>query len=47
LAGEGGDKFIDVDYDLPEAITLSKVLRFKVVADSGSVAGGICYPRLL
>ncbi|MBF9255159.1 glycoside hydrolase family 127 protein [Pontibacter sp. 172403-2] len=49
LDGSKGDRFFDVDYDLPKAITSSDpdVLQVKFVAHDGSVAGGIYYIRLL
>jgi len=45
--GAAGDKFVDVDYDLPASVLKSKKLRLKFAAEKGSVAGGIYYVRLL
>jgi hypothetical protein len=50
LDGSGGDKFFDVDYNLPEDLMkglpdVGFTLRF--AAHPGSVAGGVYYVRLL
>jgi DUF1680 family protein len=50
LNGSAADKFIDVDYELPEELLKSssdEVLKLKFEANPGSVAGGIYYVRLL
>lgn len=48
LNGEEGDRFFDVDYELPAAIAQSgDRLTLKFVAHAGSTAGGIYYVRLL
>lgn len=48
LTGEGGDSFIDVDYELPaDHARTHGPLTVKFVAHEGSTAGGIYYLRLL
>lgn len=50
LDGSSGDKFVDVDYVIPEEFfknSQGKVLNVKFVAHPGSVAGGVYYIRLL
>jgi hypothetical protein len=47
LNGVEGDRFYDVDYDLPQGLIKEKALTVKFVANEGSVAGGIYYVRLL
>lgn len=50
LDGAGGDKFIDVDYTLPQELVnkfSGKPLKVKFVAHPGSIAGGVYYVRLL
>jgi len=46
LDGSKGNKFFDVDYDIPENIK-KETLTVKFVAKEGSIAGGIYYVRLL
>jgi len=50
LDGSLGDKFIDVDYPLPQELVnkaSANPLKLKFVAKPGSIAGGIYYIRLL
>nr|WP_297819809.1 DUF6805 domain-containing protein [Segetibacter sp.] len=49
LKGSEGDKFFDVEYELPAEIvnTPSALLTVKFVAHEGSIAGGVYYARLL
>lgn len=49
LKGSEGDKFFDVEYELPAEIvnTPSALLTVKFVAHEGSIAGGVYYVRLL
>lgn len=45
--GKAGDKFIDLDYALPEELINLNMIRIKFAAHTGSMAGGIYYVRLL
>jgi DUF1680 family protein len=50
LKGEGGDKFVDVDYSIPASVKESiddGVLTVKFRAAEGSMAGGIYHVRLM
>lgn len=45
--GSAGPVFVDKDYNLPEAIRMSKVIEVKFQAAEGSIAGGVFGIRLL
>jgi len=48
LPGTAGDKFVDVDYELPTPLLASSdVVTVKFAAEPGSTAGGVYYVRLL
>lgn len=50
LDGTVGDRFFDVDYELPATVlqrSSDGTLRLKFVAQPGSIAGGIYYVRLM
>ncbi|WP_394344814.1 beta-L-arabinofuranosidase domain-containing protein [Botryobacter ruber] len=50
LDGSNGEKFFDVDYEIPAAVlakTEGNTMNLKFVAHKGSTAGGIYYVRLL
>jgi hypothetical protein len=47
LKGAEGDRFFDVDYDLPQEAATQNPLTVKFVAKDGLVAGGVYYVRLL
>lgn len=50
LKGEGGDRFMDVDYKIPASLTEKAddgVLTLKFRAAEGSLAGGIYHVRLM
>ncbi|HEU4903637.1 MAG TPA: glycoside hydrolase family 127 protein [Flavisolibacter sp.] len=47
LKGTGGDRFFDVDYDLPQEVARQKLLTVKFVAKDGLVAGGVYDVRVL
>ena len=47
LDGEQGEKFFDVDYELPEGVASASTMRLKFVPHTNSIAGGIYYIRLL
>lgn len=49
LQGTAGDKFVDIDYELPSNLLAqsSDVVTVKFLAEPGSTAGGVYYVRLL
>ena len=50
LDGSAGDKFFDVDYELPDDVIKSSsngTLKLKFVAHTNSIAGGVYYVRLM
>jgi hypothetical protein len=47
LDGSAGEKFTDVDYQLPADLTNKDLLTVKFVAHPGATAGGVYYVRLM